>query len=82
MNEEISKLCDELDDFGQHEGTETGEWWQGLAEFGRFYSQMSEDFQSYFRDELNSELSLARNTYEIVEVERTHTFKTTELQVR
>lgn len=77
--EEISRMQGELEEFASYEGSEAGEYWSALTNFGSRTDMMSKEFEEVYIKELKSTLEWVKDNFELVEKEYTHTYKRKEL---
>ena len=78
-NDEIDEMCEALEEYASMEGSEAGEYWQCLANMGRYSWMMGPDIINAYIAELQATMKWVKENFEIVETTHTHTSKTKEL---
>ncbi len=77
---EIERMGLELEEFGELEGSEAGEYWCWLARMSPHVWQMGDELKAAYKKELKSTLDWVRERFEIFEGEVTITEHTRELR--
>ena len=77
---DIESERNELEKYAILEGSEIGELCIALLHVANFASYMGDDFHAALVEEIKGQLEMFKNDTKIIETERTHTEKYTELE--